>query len=114
MTAIFDGMAGALADVFGAPVLYTPKTGEPQTVQATLRLEPTEVQMGDGHTQLISAPTLRVPRTTLPGIARGDRISLVSEPAAEYLVVNRIPSGSPAVDADILCELEPVIASGGV
>ena len=106
---LFDGMAGLLSDVFGAPVIYTPQGGgQPQVVQALLREGPVEVAGSDGHPVLIMAPTLQVPGDVLPGIARRDTVAAVAAPGLVYVVINRLPSGSPAADAMILCELERV------
>ncbi|MBU2936985.1 MULTISPECIES: head-tail joining protein [Pacificibacter] len=106
MTSVFDGMAGVMNAAFGAPVLYQPVEGEPSTVQASLREGPIEVAGGDGHPILIMNPTLQVPKTVLPNIARGDRVSSVANPSDVYFVINRLPNGSPASDAMIVCELE--------
>jgi len=108
MTSIFDGMAGAMNDTFGAPVIYTPVSGSVQTVQATLRTGPTEVAGDDGHPILILSPTLQVPKTILPDIRRGDRVALGADPDKIYKIINRLPNGSPAADAMLICELEDV------
>jgi hypothetical protein len=102
-------MAGAMADTFGAPVLYTPKTGDPKTVHAILRESPIEVAGEGGHSVLIMSPTLQVPKTALAAIKRGDRVASVSAPDSVFVVVNKLPSGSPASDAMVICELERVI-----
>jgi hypothetical protein len=107
MTSIFNGMATVLNDVLGGAVLYTPKGDiEAQMVQAKLRTGPLEVAGGDGAPILILAPTLHVPKTVLPNIKKGDRVAAVATPDVSYLVVNKIPNGSPASDATIVCELE--------
>jgi hypothetical protein len=111
MTDIFDGMAGMMNDTFGADVIYTSKaSGDSRTVRASLRDGPLEVSGGDGVPIVILAPTLHVPRNILPDIRKGDRIAPVEGDALGYIVVNRIPNGSPASDAMIVCELEEVIA----
>jgi hypothetical protein len=110
MTDIFDGMATMMNDTFGAEVLYALKGVEAfQTVRATLRDGPLEVAGGDGASILILAPTLHVPRNILPDVKKGDRVAAVATPSDIYLVVNKIPNGSPAVDAMIVCELEEVL-----
>lgn len=109
MTSIFNGMATVLNDVFGDEVLYTPKGDlEPVTVQAKLRTGPLEVAGGDGAPIVILAPTLQVPQSILPNIKKGDRVAAVATSDVVYKVVNKIPSGSPATDAMIICELEEV------
>jgi len=108
VTTVFDGMAGVMAKAFGAPVIYVPKSGEPVTVRAMLREGPIEVAGDDGRAVLILSPTLQVPKTVLPNIARGDLVSAVSVPEKVYLVLNSLPNGSPAADAMLICELELV------
>jgi len=103
---LFDGIAGVLTGVFGAPVLYTPAEGVPITVEARFRSQPIEVPDTDGNTVIILSPTLRVSRTVLPDIARGDLVQPEGEHGPIYRVLNRLPSGSPADDAFIVCELE--------
>lgn len=106
MTALFDGMAGVLNDVFGAPVIYTPDGGAPQSVQAVFRAAPIEVVDEEGHTVLILSPTIRVRRDLVPSIGRGDQVEPSIAPGRVYRVLNILPSGSPAADAFIVCELE--------
>ena len=97
-----------MAKAFGAPIIYTPKDGEPITVRAMLREGPIEVAGDDGRAVLILSPTLQVPKSVLPNIARGDLVSAVSAPEKVYLVLNSLPNGSPAADAMLICELELV------
>tara|TARA_R100000789_G_scaffold100343_1_gene109911 strand:- start:3349 stop:3681 length:333 start_codon:yes stop_codon:yes gene_type:complete len=108
VTTVFDGMAGVMAKAFGAPVIYTPKSGESVAVRAMLREGPIEVAGDDGRAVLILSPTLQVPKNVLPDIARGDLVAAVSAPDKVYLVLNRLPNGSPAADAMLICELERV------
>jgi hypothetical protein len=110
MTRVFDGMATVLNGTFGGAVIFTPRDGAPRTVQATLREGPLEVSGGDGPPIVILAPTVQVPKTILPEVRKGDRFAAVSTPDKIYVVVNNIPSGSPATDAMIICELEEVLA----
>lgn len=111
MTSVFDGMAGVLNGVFGAPVVYQPAYGPAQTVQAVFRAEPIEVAGSDGHAVLIVAPTLRVQRNILPDIGRGDHVvpSVASARGKTFKVINMIPTASPAGDAFWVCELEEVL-----
>lgn len=104
MTSIFDGMAGVLNSVFGAPVWYLPQSGGGWHVHSVFREEPVEVNDAEGAAILILAPTWKVPANLATAIARGDMI----EPGngKRYTVVNRLPGGSPAVDAYVMFELE--------
>lgn len=110
MTSVFDGMAGVLNSVFGAPVTIKPVSGGILEVPAVFRAEPIEVAGTDGHAVLISAPTLRVKRDVLPDIGHGDLVipSVASASGKTFRVLNRIATGSPASDAFLVCELEEV------
>lgn len=107
MTGLFDGMSKILADALGKPdILYVPKAGGARHVAGVFREAPTEAIDRDGHAVLITAPTWRVQRHLVPDIARGDRI----EPGngKSYAILNHEPSGSPAQDAFLICELERI------
>ncbi|MFC3180458.1 head-tail joining protein [Cypionkella sinensis] len=108
MTSVFDGLAGVTASVLGAPVPYLPKGGPSRDVQSVFRETPIEATDQDGHPVLIVAPTWRVRRNLVPELARGDKISPANGKA--YAVKNIWPSGSPAADAAVICELELVTA----
>jgi len=110
MTGIFDGMAGVLNDVLGAPVTIRPiEAGGFLTAQAIFRKDPIEVQSEDGEPVLILSPTLKLRRDLVPTIERGDLVETTLAPGQQYRVVNTLPSGSPAADGFIICELEEVI-----
>lgn len=106
---IFDGMSGILNDVLGDPVIIHPSDALPTTVQAVFRREPIEVQSDEGEPILILAPTLKVRRDLVPNIARDDLVAPSIAPGQQYRVVNALPSGSPAADGFLICELEEVI-----
>lgn len=106
MTSIFDGVAGTLNDVFGAPVTIWDDTGVARTVQARFRYEPTEVFGADDAPSLVEQPVLYVPKTLADGIARGTAVEIAS--GERFLVVNRQRSqASPASDATLRFHLEP-------
>lgn len=100
---IFDGMAGALNSVFGAPVVIWPVRGGEYSIQAVFRQEPVEVTQDDGRSVLIARPTLRVPAPVADGIARDDRIKVEG---LTYTVLNRMRSSSPASDRFVMFELQ--------
>lgn len=106
MTSIFDGMAGALNGVFGAPVLYLPRRGISRNVQSMFREEPVRVSDPDGAEIVTIMPLWRVPATLACDIARGDEI--MPGNGKRYVIVNRQASGSPASDAFVVFELELV------
>lgn len=101
---LFDGMTGILADVFGAPVTWTPRNAPPVSLRAVFRETPVRVPTEDGGETLTVSPTLTVQRPAADSIVRGDTI----EPGngRSYRVIAPFPSGSPAVDAFVIFELE--------
>ena len=104
MTSVFDGLAGVLNGVFGAPVVFTPQGGSSQTLKSMFRETPITVSGPDGGDVLIVAPTWRVPRDILTDVRRGDTITVPD--GRVFKVLNQLPSGSPAQDAFVLYELE--------
>ncbi|NVK57322.1 MAG: hypothetical protein HWE26_17095 [Alteromonadaceae bacterium] len=106
MTSLFDGMAGLLIDVFGGPVTYTPEGGTPRDIISVFRREPTEATDSEGHDVLVMAPTWTVTHALAPEVKRGDRI--LPADGITYEIQNVWPSGSPAVDARVICELYEV------
>lgn len=100
---VFDGLAGVLNSVFGAPVLLLPARGGEQTLQAVFRQDPVEVLQDDGRSVLIAAPTLRVPEPGANAIARGDQVRVGG---VTYFVLNRMASASPASDRFVMFELQ--------
>lgn len=103
MAGLFDGVATALSEVFGAAVTYTPAGGSARSVQSVLRRTPVTAIGPDGVDVLVVAPTWRVRRDLVPEVARDDR---VEDSDGAFRVVNVWPQGSPAVDAHLVCELE--------
>lgn len=103
MTGLFDGMAGVLNGVFGAPVSYTPQGGAARVVQSVFRERPLEFADETGRMMLITAPTWRVQRVLVPEVARDD--SIVPGNGHSYQILNVHPGGSPAADAFVICEL---------
>lgn len=106
MPGVFDGMAGVLNAVFGAPVTYLPVNGQSVAVQSVFREEPITVSGSDGGDVLIEAPTWKVPSDVLSDVPRGARITLAD--GRIYRILNRIGTGSPAADAFVVYELELV------
>lgn len=104
MSGVFAGMAGALNKVFGAPIVFTPQVGAPQTLQSVFRETPISVSGADGGDVLIVAPTWRVPKSILSTAQRGDLITVPD--GRQFRILNQLASGSPADDAFILYELE--------
>lgn len=106
MSGLFDGMAELVAGVFGKPVTYQPKDGLARQVLSIFRDQPVEASDADGHPVLITSPSWRVQKHLVPELAKGDRIQPGN--GRSYAVLNVEPTGSPAADAAVICELERV------
>lgn len=102
---LFDGLAGIGAAVLGDPVTYTPQGGDARSVLSTGRRKPVQAVGPDGADVLLTSPTWRVRRDLVPELARGD---LVAFGGRTYRVLNQWPQGSPAADANLICELDEV------
>ena len=92
---IFDGMAGILNDVFGAPVVIHPGGGNGRSIQAVVRREPVEVATDEGEAVLSLRPTLKALKGEVSDLVDGDRVVAEGE---TYSVSYRIPNGPPAAD----------------
>ncbi|WP_273689024.1 head-tail joining protein [Ketogulonicigenium vulgare] len=105
MTALFDGVAGLLTGTFGTIVEYR-RDGrlEWADIPSTFREQPIEVTDAEGRDVLIIAPTWRVIRSLVPDLKRDDLVRPAS--GKIYRVLNFDPTGSPAADAQVLCQLE--------
>lgn len=107
MTGIFDGMAGVIAGVLGRPdIAYTPAGGTARAVRSIFRETPVETQDSEGVSVLITSPSWRVERHLVPELRAGDMVEPGNGRA--YRVKNVWPSGSPAADAAVICELSLV------
>ena len=106
MPSVFDGMAEVLTGVLGDPVSYSPAGGAARIIDSLFRKTPIQITDTDGREVLIMAPTWRVRSDLAPEVKRGDRIQ--PPDGLTYEVVNVQPSGSPAGDAFLICELERI------
>lgn len=98
MTDLFNGLAGALNDTFGAPVTYWTLWGEERSIQAIFRDEPIREFERDGGSTMVVAPILRVPATLAGDLERGVRV--LGPDGNRYRIQSKIPSeASPANDA---------------
>ena len=104
MTGIFDGVAGVLADVFGAPVTVTPEAGAPFEVTGIFREVPVVLGQGEGGDVLAVETSLQVRKPEADAIATGAAIDPGN--GKTYTVLNKLPSGSPAQDAFTTFQLE--------
>lgn len=95
MTSIFDGMAGALNSVFGAPVTIYTDHGQFE-VNAILRDTRVEVMGDEGESVLTITPMLHIQSGDLNGLRRGD--SVMNAQGTRYVVLHRNPAESPASD----------------
>lgn len=103
MPSLFDGVTGLLADVFGDPVIFAPKVGAPRPIQSIFRETPVDLVDADGHPVRSVGPTWQVQRDLVPEVAKNDRIILGD--GRIYEIQARWPSGSPATDAFLICDL---------
>lgn len=110
MTGIFDGMAGVLNTVFGAPVTITPQGSAPATLAGVFRELPIEQETGDGRMIVTVTPTLRVPKDVIAQLAVGDLVAPSLTPGRTFTVLQWVPSPSAAADAFITYLLEEVRA----
>ncbi|MEC7763381.1 MAG: hypothetical protein VX874_15875 [Pseudomonadota bacterium] len=103
---IFDGMAGVLNGVFGAPVTVTPEGEAAVEIRGVFRENPVTVPDADGREVLSVLPVLSVPRNVAETLASGTVVNPGN--GRTYSVVNSLPSGSPAGDGFINYELEEI------
>lgn len=107
MTSLFDGLSGLLADTFGGSVRYEPQNSiDARDIQSVFREQPIEVQGADGQNVLIDAPTWRVERNCVPEVRRGDQLRLAD--GRRFKITTTHNSGSPSVDAFVICELQEI------
>lgn len=106
MTSIFDGMAGVIGGILGAPVIYRPKVGPAVPLCSIFREDPVEVIDGDGHAVRSVNPRWEVSRALTDRPSHGDQIEVADGRIFEIAAV--VPSGSPAHDAFWICDLYEV------
>lgn len=104
MTSVFDGLAGVLNQVFGAPVQWVSADLGAIEVQAVFREDPVRIADEDGSEFLLKQPSLRVQRPMADQIMDGDTINPGN--GKSYRVGAGHPTGSPALDSFIVFELE--------
>ena len=103
---IFDGMTGILSGVLGGMVTYSPAGGTGRDLRSIFREAPIEVEGADGQIVRIEAPTWRVGRDLALEVRRGDQITVPDGRTFTVMVLH--PTGSPASDAYLICELQIV------
>lgn len=106
MTKLFDGIETLAGAVFGGSVTVHPSGGSGVVVQAIFRSEPVRTVDSEGFEVLIVAPTLRIPVGVAPTLRNGDLVQPGN--GKSYRIVNTHPTGSPAVDAGLIHELEEI------
>ena len=108
MTSVFDGMAGALNAVFGAPVVFQQVGQSARTIQGVFRREPIEVSGEDGAPIWIMSLSIRFQRSDVVGIRRGDLVQPSVDAGKTYRIINTPDTNSPAADGFLICALEVV------
>lgn len=106
MTSVFDGVAGVLASVFGAPVTIHREGRAAETFQAVFRETPVEQETADGRTFVTVSPTLRLRQSDVALLRPGDQVLPASTPNRRFQVLQSMTSGSPATDAFVTYVLE--------
>lgn len=107
MTSIFNGMAGVINTVLGAPVTYAPPAGDPVSLHSIFRETPIEVATEEGGSVLTSGPSWQVRRDLISGVPAKGAV-LTTADGRQWKILNYLISRSVAVDAFYLCELERV------
>jgi len=105
---IFNGMAGALNSVFGAPVTITPQGGSATTVTGIFRIASQEVDLGEGRTRMVDVPTIRLRAGALGGIAAKAIVAPSITPGRTFRALDRSLNSSPANDAMQVWLLEEI------
>lgn len=106
MTSLYDGLAGVLNDIFGAPVKHTTKAGVCRELRGVFRREPDEYVDDEGRAVVVVGPSLRLQKSDAANVKVGDVIEI--EGGARFQVTGWRPNISPAADAFILFDLEAV------
>lgn len=101
---VFDGLAGTLNAVFGAPVTITPETGDPVTVRGILRELPQFEDDADRRQHFVAQFALQVPRPVPAALAKGATVT--HESGRSFIVLGVFPDRSPAADAFMVAHLE--------
>jgi hypothetical protein len=108
MSSVFEGMAGALNAVFGAPVTITRAGHAAVTLQAVFREMPIEQEAADGRPIVTITPTVRVPKDAIASLVLGDTVAPSTTPGRSFTVLQNFPGSSPATDAFVTYVLEEV------
>ena len=106
MASIFDGLAGALNAVFGAPVTITRRGEAAVTLQAVFRELPVEQDGADGRPFVTITPTLRVQKDAIAALVRGDLVAPSTASGRSFVVLQPYFGASPASDAFLTYVLE--------
>lgn len=107
MPALFDGVTGLLAEVFGDPVTHTAAGGATATIQSVFRLVPVEVAAPEMGPVSVLRPVWMVPRDRAGAIRMGD----VVDPGTGtmYRTVRPFDRADPGVDRFIHWECEEAL-----
>ena len=108
MSSPLDGMGRIQNVLFGASVTLTNLVGVPTVLTAVFRERPIDIMVDDGRPMTVVTPSLSVRRDLVPGIARGWIVAPAAVAPRTFRVLRPWPSGSPASDAFIICELEEI------
>lgn len=96
MTGVFDGMAGVLNGVFGAPVLISPGGGAAISVRGVIRDREVTVAEADGSEVIAKLTTLSAQAGDVIALVKGDIVE--NSAGRQWRVQYRAVSESPADD----------------
>lgn len=105
---IFDGMAGVINQVLGAPVVITPPAGPPATLHGLFRDSPVEEAAAMGRPYGVSVFTLQLQKPRHPAVVKGAKVEPSIRPGERFRVLGIYSDRSPASDAFEIVELEVI------
>lgn len=101
---VFDGLAGALNAVFGAPVTVTPISGAAVSLRGILRELPEFEDDGDRRAHFVPRHALQVPKPIPAALVKGSTVTDAG--GRSFKVLGVFPDRSPAADAFMVAHLE--------
>lgn len=103
---VFDGLAGVLNSVFGAPVTITPVNGDAVIARGILRELPQFEDDAGDRQHFVPQFALQVPKPVPAALIKGSTVTEASGRA--FTVLGVFPDRSPASDAFMVAHLEEV------
>lgn len=101
---VFDGLAGTLNAVFGAPVTITPPVGLAVTAKGILRELPQFEDDPDRRGHFVPQFAMQIPKPVPSALVKGATVTQAS--GRTFKVLGVFPDRSPAADAFMVAHLE--------